>query len=117
MPFDQEQIDELKSCYPNLNALDDGGQSYILISPLCLPLGCDPDQVDGLLCPSQRDGYPSRLFLSVKVKHKGPGQGWNPQDGLIIAGRQWWAVSWHTHRENQLLLGMMTAHLQAFQCK
>jgi hypothetical protein len=98
-------------------AVDDGGASFILISPLPLPEGCEPQIVDGLLCPSLRDGYPSRLFLSAKITHKGPGQNWNPQTSVLIAGRQWWAVSWHTHNDNQRLLGIVTAHLQAFQCK
>lgn len=114
MAFDQDQIDELKSCYPNLGAVDDGEKSFILISPLLLPAGCVPQVVDGLLCPFQRDGYPSRLFLSAKITHKGKGQNWNA-DGVMIAGRKWWAVSWHTHKDNQRLLGMVTAHLLAFQ--
>ncbi len=116
MALAQEQIDELKSCYSNLAAVDDGEKNLILISPLPLPPGCDPQEVDGLLCPFPRDNYPSRLFLSKKITHKGPGQNWNA-DGVLIAGRKWWAVSWHTHNENQRFLGMVTAHLQAFQCK
>jgi hypothetical protein len=121
MAFDQDQIDELKSCYPNLGAVEDGEKSFILISPLPLPVGCVPQVVDGLLCPFLRDGYPSRLFLSAKITHKGQGQNWNA-DGVMIAGRKWWAVSWNPLKNkqpnqdvNQRLIGMVTAHLQAFQ--
>ena len=73
------------------------------------------------LCPFPRDGYPSRLFLSAKITHKGQGVNWNA-DGVMIAGRKWWAVSWNPFKNkqpnqdvNQRLLGMVTAHLQAFQ--
>jgi len=116
MTIDQEQVEELRSCYPNLMAVEDAGQTFVLISPLPLPSGCEPKTVDGLLCPFLRDNYPSRLFLSAKVSHSGQGQNWNAV-GVMIAGRQWWAVSWHTHNNNQRLLGMVTAHLQAFKCK
>ena len=114
MAFDQDQVEELKCYYSNLQIAEEGGQRFILISPLPLPTGCDPQSVDGLLCPSPREGYPSRLFLSAKVTHKGQGQNWNA-DGIMILGRRWWAVSWKTNHNDQRLLGMVTAHLQAFK--
>ena len=116
MALDQDQIDELKSCYSNLAVVEDGGTNYILIPSLPLPTGCNPESVGALLCPTPRDRYPSRLFLTEKIAHNGPGINWNA-NGVMIAGRQWWAVSWHTHNNNQRLLGMVTAHLQAFTCK
>jgi hypothetical protein len=114
MAFDNEQIEELKTCYPELSLVEEGGCSFILIANLQLPGGCDPPRVDGLLCPTARDGYPSRLFLSAKVTHKGQGQSWNA-DGVMIAGRKWWSPSWNTKQSNQRLLGMVTAHLQAYR--
>lgn len=114
MSFEQDQIDELKCYYSNLSVVEDAGQRFILIPLLQLPDGCVPQGVEGLLCPSPRDGYPSRLFLSSKIKHNGPGQNWNA-DGVVIAGKRWWAVSWKTNNNNQRILGMVTAHLQAFK--
>jgi hypothetical protein len=114
MALDQEQVKELKGYYPKLSLVEDGGVEFILISPFLLPPGCDPASVDGLLCPTPWDGYTSRLFLSVKVLHKGPGQNWNA-NGVMIAGRQWWAVSWKTNQEKLTLLGMVLAHLRAFK--
>lgn len=114
MAFEQDQIDELKCLYSNLQVAEEGGQEFILIPQLPLPHGCVPQIVDGLLCPSVRDGYSSRLFLSSKVTHKGPGQSWNA-NGVVIVGRQWWAVSWRTNNNDQRLLGMVTAHLLAFK--
>jgi len=112
--FDQEQIGELKSCYAEIAAVEDGGAEFILIRNLKLPKGCDPEVVDALLCPTLRDNYTSRLFLSSKVKHNGQGQNWNAEN-VVIANRNWWAVSWKTNTENLRLLGMVMAHLQAFK--
>jgi len=116
MEFDQEQVAELKTCFPNLEAVPDGEQKFILISRLSLPPGCDPQEVDALLCPFRRDNYPSRLFLSAKVSHRGQGQNWNAV-GVVIVGRRWWAVSWDTKNDKQRLLDMVMAHLRAFECK
>jgi hypothetical protein len=110
------QVSELKHYYPNIATVDDGGITFILIRSLLLPDGCKPGKIDALLCPLARDGYTSRLFLSEKIEHYGPGQNWNA-DGVLIAGRKWWAVSWKTGKENQRLLGMLATHLSAFRCK
>jgi len=67
MAFDQDQIDELKTCHPEIAAVEDGGTEFILIRNLKLPDGCNPQVVDALLCPSPRSGYSSRLFLSSQV--------------------------------------------------
>lgn len=117
MSFDETQIKELKSLCPSLMGVEDGGTAYISIPKLKLPNECAPEVVDALLCPSTRDGYNSRLFLSEKVNHKGPGQNWNPNDGVIIANRRWWAVSWNTNAEKLRLLQMVLNHLDAFTCK
>lgn len=114
MALDQKQIGELKGCYSNLKLVEDGGSEFILISPLLLPMGCEPKSVDGLLCPFNRDGYTSRLFLSEKITHPGRGINWNA-DGVLIAGRKWWAVSWKTNQDDLTLLGMVLSHLDAFK--
>lgn len=116
MGFETDQIDELKKVYPNISALDEGGLTFIQIADLVLPEGCSPGVVDALLWPYPRDSYTSRLFLSSKITHTGEGTNWN-HDGGIIANRAWWAVSWKTNKADLRLLGMVTAHLQAFKCK
>ena len=116
MSFEPDQIRELKAVYPKINALDEGGVTLIQISDLWLPSGCVPGVVEALLWPYPRDGYSSRLFLSSKITHQGPGINWNHAGG-IIANRAWWAVSWQTNKSELRLLGMVIAHLQAFTCK
>jgi hypothetical protein len=117
MTFEADQVVELKRVYPDVSGQDEGGQTLILIPNLKLPEGCTPEVTDVLLFPVSRDGYPSRLYLSEKIAHNGEGQNWHPPTGAIIGNRQWWAVSWNTHQPRQRLLGMVTAHLQAFVCK
>lgn len=107
------QIDALKSVFPDLEVGKEGGTDFILIREMPLPDGCVPNRVDGLLCPSARDGYPSRLFLSESIAHFGKGTNWNAA-GVRILGRQWWAVSWMT-RADQTLIEMIQNHLIAFQ--
>jgi hypothetical protein len=113
--FPQDQIDELKKMYPVLSTAEEGDFRFILIENLKLPEGCEPKIVKGLLCPMTRDGYPSRLFLSAKVTHKGKGQNWNPQNGTVILGEHWWAVSWKTTRSGQTIREMLLDHLEAFR--
>lgn len=114
MALPQDQIAELKLSFPDLALIEDGNVEFILIKNLTLPVGCNPRVVDALLCPTQRDGYPSRLFLAQKIEHLGKGINWNA-DGVVIADRKWWAVSWQTHRTEQRLLNMVTSHLEAFR--
>lgn len=116
MSLPADEVEELKRYYPDLHAVDEGGTTFVLIHNLQLPAGCQPAQVDALLCPRPRDGYPSRLYLSAKVTHAGPGTNMHV-NGAVVANRPWWAVSWNTNAPNQRLLGMVTAHLLAYTCK
>jgi len=108
------EVEALKALFPNIALAEEGGTSFILIKNVTLPDGCEPRQVEALLCPSERDGYPSRLFLSHKVSHHGKGTNWSPSGGAMILGRVWWAVSWRT-RSGQSLTEMVLDHLAAFR--
>lgn len=101
--------------FPDIAATEVGEVTVYLIERLTLPDGAEPKVVSGLLWPRERDGYPSRLFISQKVAHKGKGQNWNPKESVVILGRAWWAVSWKTNRPNQTLLEMVLDHLGAFR--
>jgi hypothetical protein len=110
----QDQLDELKATFPGVAIAEEGSLTYVLFEELVLPTGCSPANTRALLCPSPRDGYPSRLFLSQKIDHKGQGQNWNAA-GVVILGERWWAVSWNTHCADQRLVNMVGSHLQAFR--
>jgi hypothetical protein len=105
----------MKQAFASLCTASEGGINFILIPSLKMPAGCEPAVVDALLCPSQRDSYRSRLYLSYKIRHKGPGQNWNADQ--IILGRRWFAVSWRVDPSVTRLLALLAAHLEAFTCK
>lgn len=114
MSFPSDEIEELKSCFAGLSTASEGGTAFILIPEMGLPAGCEPKVVDALLCPTPRDGYASRLFVSAKITHQGKGQNWNAA-GVVILGRQWWAVSWKAQDSNKRLSAMLASHLEAFR--
>jgi|GEM_PF-479767 len=121
MAFAEDEINELKQSFAHLATASEGGTEFILIPSLTLPEGCKPQKVDALFCPTPRDGYISRLFLSQKVDHQGPGKNWNA-DGVTILGRQWWAVSWNAIPPNappsstQRLAAILARQVEAFRC-
>ena len=86
--------------------------TFLRIEGLNLPEGASPVEVTGLLCPTARDGYQSRLFLDHRITHRGKGTNWNA-DGVVILGQPWYAVSWQT-KPGQTLIQMMLDHLGAF---
>ncbi len=69
----------------------DSGTEYFLIPSLAPPLGCVPERVDALLCPTARDGYSSRLFFSQMVAGRG-NPNWNRRNERILE-RNWFAFS------------------------
>jgi hypothetical protein len=82
-----------------------------MIPAVMLPETCSPNVVDLLLCPTQRDGYPSRLFFSEKVMSKTI-RNWNTC--TVILGRQWQAYSWKLVT-NDTYLKMILGHLKALE--
>lgn len=120
MAFPEDEVDELKRCYADLASAQEGGAEFIRIPQLQLPPGSKPAVVEALFCPYGRgDGYASRLFLSEKIEHNGRGKNWNA-DGVIILGKQWWAVSWNAapangQPGNQRLAAILAAQLEAFR--
>jgi len=91
MNFPTEQIEELKRIAPSLSIASEGGYTYIFIENLQLPDKCTPSIVDALLCPTERDGYNSRLFFASKVEG-GPARNWN--GNIRVLNRNWHAMSW-----------------------
>lgn len=103
----------LKGAFPDLALGTESGTEFILIRGLALPEGCNPGKLDALLCPTPRDGYPSRLYLEQKISHPGLGTNWNA-NGVQILGRSWWAVSWKVETSDSPL-SILLNHLRAFK--
>jgi len=60
MSFPEDQIAEVKQLCPDVQLHEEAGCAYLLLPGLNLPDGCSPASMDALLCPTSRDGYPSR---------------------------------------------------------
>jgi hypothetical protein len=67
----QEWLAEIRALLPAVREMTEAGLAYLYLPGLKLPKGCDPQVVDALLCLQPRDGYATRLFLSVRISSKG----------------------------------------------
>ena len=112
MSYPEDQVAELKLLCPDASEVQEGGCSFLLLPGLHLPDGCSPARIDALLCPTARDGYPSRLVFAEKIQTKAQ-RNWNAS-GVRIAERNWHAFSWKTNA-NLRLAQMVAAHLRALQ--
>ena len=109
----QDQIKELKQLCPDIMACNEGEITYYLLRNLSLPQGCSPSTVDALLCPAERDGYPSRLFFATQITSKSS-RNWNSQNVRIL-DRNWFAFSWKLNIAGQRLAELVANHLRALQ--
>ena len=113
MNIPQEQIEELKRAFGNVQLGEEGEYVFLQILSLQLPDGCEPKIVDVLLCPMQRDGYPSRLFFSEEIKTP-VSRNWNTQNVRILE-RNWWAFSWKLKHTDLRLIQLVSAHLRGLR--
>jgi hypothetical protein len=105
-----EQMEELKTICPDAREMSEAGLAYILLPGLRLPEGNNPTQVDALLCLQQREGYPTRLFLSEQVA--GKGNNWN---SFRVLDRTWLACSWNNVGSLLRPAQVLAEHLRAFR--
>jgi hypothetical protein len=112
MEYPEEQLHELKRYCNKLKAVPEGGVIFLFLEGLRLPVGCTPPVCNGLLCPVPRDGYPSRLFLSVQVSPPFT-RNWNVSNARI-AESNWFAFSWKVDLVNPTLAQLLIAHLNGF---
>lgn len=101
----------IKAYCNNLSTFTEAGIQYFYLEDMKLPASCTPSTCNGLLCPTTRDGYPSRLFLSQKIACPFP-RNWNAEN-VRIGENDWFAFSWNTG-EGLTLPEMLAAHLAAF---
>lgn len=113
MTIGDDELRELLRQYPDMEEGTEAGVRYYRIPGLRLPEGCTPDRVDALLCPTGRDGYPSRLFLEKAVTCR-TARNWNASNVRILE-RNWFAVSWMVKTPNLRLAQLLAAHLEAFR--
>ena len=110
--FPDDELRELTALFPRVKRAQEAGTTFFLLPDLAVPTTGGETIMDGLLCPTDRDGYPSRLFLSKAVLG-GRGTNLNASDVRILE-RNWFAVSWRV-RNGLRLAQMVAAHLDAFR--
>lgn len=111
MEFPIDQIAEIKKIYPGAEISEEAGVTYFLLPKLDMPEGCVPSNVDALFCPTNRDGYSSRLFFAEKITGC-PVRNWNGQARIL--DRSWYAISWNIN-PNQRLIQLIRSHIDAFR--
>lgn len=107
-----DQLAELRELVPRVQRAVEGGVPFYLLPDLSLPLGCTPEKVDALLCPTPRDGYPSRLFFAQRIISPAS-RNWN--GAARILERNWFAFSWKVEVPNLRLAQLVLAHLKALR--
>ena len=112
MSYPLEQVEKLKPHCTGLAELTEGGVVYFFLENLRLPDGCDPPRCDALLCPSPKDGYPSRLYFATQVGCGFP-RNWNAAN-VRIGERIWTAFSWKLDGRPLTLEEILIAHLAGF---
>ena len=88
----------------------EGGKRYFLLERVTLPAGCSPAATTALLCPQERDGYQTRLFLAKPVS--GRGANWTVHR---VLDRNWHTWSWQGISANQRLAQILRGHLRGLK--
>lgn len=109
MAFSEDEVEELGRVFPGVERYSEGGEEFFLLPAVRLPNGCSPQQTDLLLCPTARDGYPSRLYFAEQVQAPIT-LNWN---GSYTIERQWHAFSLRIEESGLRLAQIAKAHLRA----
>jgi hypothetical protein len=103
-----EQIQELKRYCEEIHVGEEANVKLYFLKNLRLPATCDPESCDALLCPTQHNGYPSRLYFATEIKGSFP-RNWN-FNGRILE-QNWRAFSFTVLTEGLSLTDILKAHL------
>ncbi len=106
------ELAALKRLCPKLDRWSEGGKLLVFLPALQFSAKGKSIVRDALLWPHDRDGYPSRLFLSERApSHKD--LNWN--QSFNLQGREWHSWSWKDVPNNTPLSAILAGHLRAFQ--
>lgn len=106
----QDQIDELKPLCSSVREFRPGEQPFLLMERLQLPPGCRPAEVDALLALHARDGYATRLYLSLPIPNRGAN--WT---NVCLLDRTWHTWSWKDISAQQRAAQVLAGHLRALR--
>ena len=107
MSVSADGLDELRGMCPGASVMAEGGVDYIHLPGLVLPSGAS---TEALLCPVERSGYRTRLYLSAPVI--GKGSNWSTER---ILDRTWHTWSWNHVSAEQRPIEILAEHLRALR--
>lgn len=105
------EIARLRHVYPEVEEWVEGGQVMAYLPRVTVRRGGSPITIAALLCPHERGGYSSRLYVDRTLD--GPNaRNWT---SCTVCGASWWACSWNGVPSTLPWLEMLSNHLRAFQ--
>ncbi len=105
-----EDIEELWLICSTAEPMSEAGKNYFLLPDLKLPPGRQADQVDALLCVNEHSGYPTKLFLAIKLTDRG-----GTWTEFRILDRLWYSWSWKDVSSSQRPAQILIQHLNALR--
>lgn len=103
-----DMLNEIKELFcKEAHVMIEAGLTYIYLPTLKL---LDSSLCEGLLCLQNRDGYPTRLFLSMPVA--GKCANWSTHN---IFGKAWHTWSWNYVEFTDSLTAVLANHLKALK--
>lgn len=106
------ELAPLKRLSAKADRWSEGGKVLIFLPSLQFEAKGKPVVRDALLWPHERDGYPSRLFLSERAPSH---QALNWNLSFNLQGREWQSWSWKDVPNTIPLSGILAGHLRAFK--
>jgi hypothetical protein len=104
-----EELAELKAVCPAAAHVAEGGQQFVDLPGLKVPVGNALETRNALLSLGPHSGYESRLYLSAPIA--GRGQNWTTH---TVLGRTWHTPSWRYVQPGRPI-EMLQQHLKAYR--
>lgn len=106
-----QQIDDLRVVFPDVQRVEVGGLACALIPALPIDTVGGPVTRRAILFPYPENGYSTRLFLDQAVDIGKP-VNWQERS---VRGAQWWARSWNFVSADMPWLQILLGHMRAFR--
>lgn len=106
------ELAPLKRLSPELDRWSEGGKTLVFLPSLQFEAQGKTVTRNALLWPHDRDGYPSRLFLSERAPSR---QALNWNQSFSLGGHEWQSWSWKDVPNTTPLSAILAGHLRAFQ--
>jgi hypothetical protein len=104
-----DELDEIRAVCRGASCVSEGGDEFIDLPALKIPIGQAIELRDALLSLAAHTGYASRLYLSAQIA--GRGQNWTSH---TVLGRTWHTPSWNNVPPGRPI-EMLQQHLKAYR--